>query len=48
MQSIFLDSMGQNLSGKIIKSGKDQFKDPFLTSEKNFNFENMKVRIGLI
>ena len=45
---LFLDSMGQNLLGKIIKSGKDHFKDPFLTSEKKCNFENMKVRIGLI
>ena len=45
---LFFDSMGQNLLGKIIKSWKDHFKEPFLTSEKKWNIENMKVRIGLI
>ena len=45
---LFFVSMGQNLLGKTIKSRKDHFKEPFLTSEKKLNIENMKVRIGLI
>ena len=48
LKGTFLVSMGQNLLEKIITSVKDRFKDPLLTSEKKCNFENMKVRIGLI
>ena len=40
--------MGQNLLGKTIKSRTDHLKEPFLTSEKKWNIENMNVRIGLI
>jgi len=39
---------GTKSLSKTIKSRKDNFKEPFLTSEKKFNFENMNVRIGLI
>ena len=45
---LFFISMGHNLLGKIIKSRKDHFKEPTLTSEKTWNIENMKVKIGLI
>ena len=40
--------MGQNLLGKTIKSRTDQLKEPFFTSEKKLNIENMNVKIGLI
>ena len=38
----------QNLLGKTIKSRKDHLKEPFLSSEKKWNIENMKAKIGLI